>query len=266
VNAQVKITREAVRAALEDAADLVRVGGMRRDETVAILREFFGEDAVLEPKARRAHLRGKLVEFRDAAERAQTKGLPHELASAVAAENAARAELARLEAARTAAIEKLTQLQMRRVGLESLSHRATDEDNLLLEKTSDPAIDEFIAKIEQEWNEARVRPDPLTFSPNRFVAPPLKKPPSIEAIPQATSNPRLLTVVPTERYGQLTAYMDGLREAAGNAAGLKLTALEGAALLAALERIEAAIPYRDGPDIVVRLRAKAARAERGQPS
>jgi hypothetical protein len=283
VNAQVKITREAVRAALQDAADAAHVGGFRREETVAIIREIFGEDAVLEPKVRRERLRGKLVEFRDAALRIHAKGPSEELAAAVATEHAARAELERAEMARTVAIQKLVLATQRRNGLQFVS-RSSDEDDLLLERTADPLIDQFVARIDQEWQTARLARIPPMLFPAAFV--PDKK--AIEADIRARirgndwgrpllgatvivepTNPTRLTQADSEEHRQLSAYMDGLRAAASQAEALKRTAIAGEELFVELERLEKAIPHRlpegdRNKSIVATLREAAAKERRGR--
>jgi hypothetical protein len=256
VNAQVKITRDAVRAALQDAQDAARVGGLRRDETLAILRGIFGDETLNEPKARREGLRGKLVEFRDAARKNRDAESPGKLKAAVAEETAARAELERIDAARVEAVEHLRRARDRLRAVEIEQRRPVDEDNLLLERTADPAIDRFVALLEREFDRARSRP--ALTRPDRFVADDKaiaadKGKVVRESIPEPR-NPMLITVDPTEYHKQVGHYLAGLQAACAAAEELKLTAVAGEPLLAALERIEKAIPYRDRADIVETIR------------
>jgi hypothetical protein len=219
VNAVLAAAAREIRLALRRAGTAAQLGGVPPEEMLRLVGESdFVQEIVARERSKRQALREQLVARHASAPAKAAK----ELESLTKARDAARAKVEEAEAARLAAQNAAVAAQVALSATEGILRNEVSAIEMELERIADPVIYAVVARLEQEFQDARAID--VHSRPARFMPDPTSKVPEHE---------------------QRGAYFEGLRSAALNADRLKLTALAGDELLTALARIESSIPYRE---------------------
>lgn len=220
MNAVLAAAAREIRSALRRAGAAVQLGGVPPEEMLRLIGESdVVQGIIARERDKRQTLREQLVARHASAPAKAAK----ELESLVKARDAARATLEEADAARLAAQNAAVAAQVTLSAAECGLRNEVGAIEMELERTADPTIYVVVARLEQEFQDARALD--VHSRPRRFAPEPTSKVPEHE---------------------QRGAYFEGLLSAALNADRLKLTALAGEELHTALARIESSIPYREG--------------------